>query len=64
MPFFKHHIGLLLVALGCVCQGTRSLFGAGIHLKKIHPATMTKVATGVQTSIQNNLVGILVEFGL
>ena len=35
--------------------------GAGIHLKNIHPATMTKVATGVQTSIQNNLVGILVE---
>src|SRR5262249_13590455 len=35
--------------------------GAGIHLKNIHLATMTKVASGVQTSIQNNLVGILVE---
>ncbi len=35
--------------------------GAGIHLKNISPATMTKVVTGVGTSIQNNHVGILVE---
>jgi hypothetical protein len=35
--------------------------GAGIHLKNLSPATRTTVVTGVQTSIQNNQVGILVE---
>ncbi len=35
--------------------------GAGIHLENIHLATMATVVSGVQTSLQNNLVGVLVE---
>src|SRR6185295_17038850 len=35
--------------------------GAGIHLKNIHPINKTIVVSGTQTSIENNLVGILVE---
>jgi len=35
--------------------------GAGIHLKNIHPFYKSIAMSGGQTSIQNNLVGILVE---